>query len=203
VAIPEGFVIDRVSRTEVEEIATLLRLWYPDIRTGMESPFLDPDFFFQSATLKETLERSVFPLVMRYEGRIVAFYSAERNELARTVWARLSVVAPDFRRNGLNNLGPLLLIAAGEGAALAWATATLSHPFSQKTLEKAGYQLVGIVPAYDRDEVAPGDARHVYEALYAKTLVGPEGIVTPCRENMTPETRRLWDFLFAEGTGRR
>jgi hypothetical protein len=198
VAIPEGLVLDQVSRTEINELTSRLREWYPDIQTGMESPFLDPDFFLNSVTLKETAhERSVFALVMRDKGQISAFYSAERNESARTVWARLSVVAPAYRRNGLNHLGPQLLIAAGEGAALAWATATLNHPFSQKVLEKAGYKIVGIMPAYDRDEVEPGNIRHVYEAIYAKILIESEDILTPRQENMTPETRRLWDFLFS------
>ncbi len=78
VAIPEGLVLDQVSRTEITELTSRLREWYPDIQTGMESPFLDPDFFLNSVTLKETArERSVFALVMRDNGQISAFYSGK------------------------------------------------------------------------------------------------------------------------------
>ena len=46
--------------------------------------------------------------------------------------------------------------------------ATLKAPYIQIALERAGYQLLGFVPGYDREVVASGDVKRVFEAVYAK-----------------------------------
>ncbi len=60
------------------------------------------------------------------------------------------------------------------------------------------YQLVGIVPAFDRDMIRPGEIKRVYEALYAKVLISSESVVTPPEGALSFKTRKVWNALFAE-----
>jgi len=41
----------------------------------------------------------------------------------------------------------------------------------QRALEGAGWQLIGFTSGYDREEVAPGVVKRVFEAVYTKVLV--------------------------------
>lgn len=199
-SVPKGFVLDTVSLNETHQLAALLGAWYPDIREGIEGCHLDPEFFLNQVTLKESKqEHSIYALVFRHNDRIAGFFSAERNERAKTVFGRLGVVDPCYRQSKLGNAGLASLVAVGEcsEAVLVWGGATLKHSFSQQAYEAAGFQAVGIMPAADRDEVAPGKTRHVFEVLYAKVLISPEHLEIPREENMTPQVRRVWDTLFS------
>ena len=76
-----------------------------------------------------------------------------------------------------------------------YVLATLKIPNMQLALERAGYQLVGFAPGYDREVVAAGVVKRVYEAVYAKVLV-PEhgGLHCPDSKNLTPKTKALFDL---------
>lgn len=80
-------------------------------------------------------------------------------------------------------------------AEVVLSYATLKHPWSQALLEKAGYQLVGLVPAHDRDMVEPGIVKRVWEALYVKILVGKEEMLEPSPEALRPNTDRLFRLI--------
>lgn len=82
--------------------------------------------------------------------------------------------------------------------ALAYFFATLQHPYSQMAAEKAGFQLIGVAPASDRIAIAPGVAKHVYEAVYAKVLAPESDVLRPLPENLTPRTKALFDILFEQ-----
>ena len=56
-----------------------------------------------------------------------------------------------------------------------------------------------ITPGYDRELIAPGIVRRVYEAFYAKVLETNEGLERPDRHNMTPRTLALFDPIFHRG----
>ena len=62
---------------------------------------------------------------------------------------------------------------------------------------RAGFQIVGIVPASDRLMVAPGVIKRVYEAIYVKVLAADADVLRPQSQSMTPRTKALYDFLFA------
>lgn len=83
------------------------------------------------------------------------------------------------------------------GMELVYLLATLKIPHSQMAAERAGFQIVGIVPACDRAMVAPGIVKRVYEALYAKVLVTDADVLRPDPQHLTPRTKALFDFLFA------
>jgi len=54
----------------------------------------------------------------------------------------------------------------------------------------------GITPGYDRELVAPGVVKRVYEAVYAKVLTGDAGLLRPQARNLTDKTRTFFDLLF-------
>jgi hypothetical protein len=84
------------------------------------------------------------------------------------------------------------------GAAFMYTMATLKIPYMQRALEKAGYRILGFFPGYDREEVAPGVVKRVYEAVYAKLLVPENEVLRPDPKNLTPNSKVLFELLFAE-----
>lgn len=68
--------------------------------------------------------------------------------------------------------------------------------FASWDRERAGYQLPGVAPGYDRELVTPGVVKSVYEAWYAKVLVPEEELLRPDPAKMTPKTRQLLESLF-------
>jgi hypothetical protein len=80
---------------------------------------------------------------------------------------------------------------------LAYDMATLKAPHAQRAFERAGWQLIGITPGYDREMVAPGVVKRVYEAVYTKVLVADAGLLRPQRQNLTPRTQAFFESLFS------
>jgi hypothetical protein len=68
----------------------------------------------------------------------------------------------------------------------------------QLAFEHAGYKLLGFAPGYDREIVAPGVVKRVFEAYYAKILVPVENLHVPDKKNLTPQTLDLFTKLFPE-----
>jgi len=151
-----GYELMQMHRNDVPETVAHLRKWYPDIVVGAESGHLTPEFYYEQTTLAgEESERSIFPIVAKHEGAVVAMITFERNALSKTITGRMGAVAPAERGSGLALLGPLLLEKIGRaiGAELAYYYATLKTPHQQVLAERMRYELVGIVPAFDRDMV--------------------------------------------------
>jgi hypothetical protein len=92
-----------------------------------------------------------------------------------------------------------LLEAVGRamGMEVIYGLAEFTIPNMQMVLERAGFQIVGIIPASDRLLVAPGVTKRVYEAYYVKVLAADAEILRPQAKSMTPRTKALYDFLFA------
>jgi len=84
------------------------------------------------------------------------------------------------------------------GAAFIYALVTLKHPHVQQALEHAGYRLLGLFPGYDRELVAPGVVKRVYQAVYAKLLAPEDRVLRPDPKNMTPTAKALYELLFPE-----
>jgi hypothetical protein len=83
------------------------------------------------------------------------------------------------------------------GMEIIYALAEFTIPNAQIVFERAGFQIVGIVPASDRLMVAPGVIKRVYEAMYVKVLAADADVLRPQVASMTPRTKALYDFLFA------
>jgi len=72
----------------------------------------------------------------------------------------------------------------------------LKIPNMQLALERAGYQLLGFARGYDREMVAPGVVKRVYEAFHAKVLVSDDDLLRPGPKNLSPKAKALIDVLF-------
>jgi hypothetical protein len=83
------------------------------------------------------------------------------------------------------------------GMELIYGLITLKVSNMQMAMERAGFQIIGIVPASDRLMVAPGVIKRVYEAIYVKVLAADADVLRPQSQNLTPRTKALFDFLFA------
>lgn len=81
---------------------------------------------------------------------------------------------------------------------LVYGMATLKVPYVQMLFESLDWQLIGITPGYDRELVAPGVVKRVYEAVYAKVLIGEAGLLRPRPQDLTPKTNAFFNLLFPE-----
>ncbi|HET8938311.1 MAG TPA: hypothetical protein VFN67_32930 [Polyangiales bacterium] len=202
IALPEHYQLDQMTSLDVRVVTARLAQWYPAIQAGMESPHLQPEFFLSETQLADqTQNRSLLPIVIRKRDEgIVAIITYERNVLARSITCRLGVLAPEHRSAHLALLGPLLLEEIGRalGAELAYYFATLKTRHQQVIAERRGFQLVGIVPGYDRDVITDGVVKRVYEALYAKLLVPSDELYIPPPESFTKRTRAVGSTLFEQ-----
>ncbi len=83
------------------------------------------------------------------------------------------------------------------GLEFIYTLVTLKHRGAQRYFESHGYELVGFMPGYDREEVSPGVVKRVIEAAYVKCLSGSESILTPDVANMTATVRMLYEVMYA------
>ena len=58
------------------------------------------------------------------------------------------------------------------------------------------WRLIGIAPGYDREMIAPGIVKRVYEAVYAKVLVAETNLLHPHARNLTGRTGAFFRLLF-------
>ena len=66
----------------------------------------------------------------------------------------------------------------------------------QVGFEKAGWQLIGIIPGFDRELVNQGEVKRVFEAIYVKVLANEQDFLLPASEGMTSATRSLFEHLY-------
>jgi hypothetical protein len=116
----------------------------------------------------------------------------------RLLYARLGVISPRHRGKRLGHTFALLTEAIGRaiGMGMIYGLATLKVPHVQRVFEALGWQLIGITPGYDREMVAPGVVKRVYEAIYAKVLVADARLLRPSARNLTERTRAFFRLLF-------
>lgn len=199
---PAGYRLEHARPADVPELTRRLREWYPDIVVGAESGHLEPSFYQREVFLQGgAADAPSIALIARPEGgdAIVAALTLTYDPRARSISSRLGAVDPAHRNSTLGFLGARLLETFGRamGAELAYYFATLKSRHQQVIAERFGFDPVGIVPAFDRDMVAPQQIRRVYEILYAKVLIAPSGVLEPDPAVMTARTRALYNHLFA------
>jgi len=83
------------------------------------------------------------------------------------------------------------------GAEFLYALVTLNIVQQQRALESAGFRLLGFLPGYDRQLVAPGVVKRVYLAAYAKLLAPEERVQQPDPKNLTTRAKRVFELLFS------
>jgi hypothetical protein len=87
------------------------------------------------------------------------------------------------------------------GAEVAFYFVTLKTTRQQKNAERHGFQLCGILPAIDRDAIAPGVVKRVYEGMYVKVLVPASEVHVPPWDHLGESARGLWRQIFGEHPG--
>ena len=196
--LAEGYRFELLRRADVDLLMASLRAWYPDIGVGAASCFLRSRFYADEVQFADGPQRDVHVLALRHGGELVGMFSWDVDRDTLSMYGRLGVVDPAHRGCRLAEAGLWLLetVAAVIGAGLLYGMATLKYPHVQRVFERAGWTLVGITPGYDREMVAPGVVKRVYEAVYMKVMAS-EGELLPVQEaNMTPGTRALFQRLF-------
>ncbi len=198
VPLPAGYRFERLKREEIPELIKRVQEWHPDISVGVASCYLKEDFYDQKVFLEGERERDIGVLLVKREAEMVALWSFEREIEALTIFGKLLIVSPAHR--GAKIAAHLMLgtepFARAMNAEFMYVLATLKIPNMQVALEHAGYRLLGFTPGYDREMVAPGVVKRVFEAVYAKVLVAEDELLRPDPANLTSRTKALFDHLF-------
>jgi hypothetical protein len=193
-----GYRFELLRRDEACELIVALRSWYRDISVGSASHYFDENYYEDKVFFSDSPQRDAIVLTLRRDAGLVGMFSCQLDLGTRTIYAGLGVVASEHRGAGIAHAGIVFVEQLAEhlGLGFIYGMATLKHPYAQRAFERAGWMLVGIAPGYDRELIAPGVIKRVYEAVYAKVL-GNE-LLHPQLHNLTPRTRALFTSLFSE-----
>lgn len=196
--VPTGFRYQQLSRKDINALVKEIHEWYPDISVGSARVFLDETFFENHASLVGEPETDLIVYVCKSGGEIASMVCIERDLESSTLEGRLAIVSPRYRNSGLASFGPFILDhqAKAMNLAMAYNRVSLKHVYAQRLVENAGFALVGIIPASDREMVEHGVVQHVPEALYVKVYAPAANLFSPATQNMTENVRRLWNHLF-------
>jgi GNAT superfamily N-acetyltransferase len=200
VELPPGFGVQAMRSVHIGAAVAALQQWYPDITYGVNSCFLREDFYRERVCLDGAIDKDVIVLTVWRGDELVGVWAGEREVDSLALWGRLVVIAPAHTRTGLTSRIIAGMEEAGRrmGAAFIYALVTLKHPHMQQGLEHGGYRLLGFFPGYDRELVAPGVVKRVYQAVYAKLLAPEDKVLRPDPGNMTPTARSLYGLLFPD-----
>ena len=196
--LPDGYRYEMLAREGIPALIDGIKLWHPDIAVGGASCYLEEDFYDREVTLDGEANKDVFVGVFKRGDELVGMWSWEQVPDTLSLYGRLIIIAPTHRSAQLaSKTMPLAeLVGRAMGAEFLFGLATLKIPHMQRALEGAGFQLIGFTSGYDREEVAPGVVKRVFEAVYTKVLV-PEGeLLRPDPNNLTPTARALFEVLF-------
>jgi len=195
--LPAGYRYQYLDRQQVPTLVAALKAWYPGIAVGNASCHLRECFYTDSVCLDGQLERDVLVVLFMQNDELAGVFSVERDADSEVLYGRIGAISPKHRGSRLSRNFLLLEEALGRamGMGMVYGLGTLRHPHMQATFERMGWQLIGITPGFDRELVAPGVVKRVYEALYAKVLI-PEKLLRPRTQDLTPGVKALFDQLF-------
>jgi hypothetical protein len=198
VTLPSGFRFEFLRRPDIPELIDNIARWHPDIAIGGGSCYLRERFYEDEVQLEGGPDRNVMVALFRRGAEMAGMWSWEKRPESLALYARLIVIAPEYRSAKLGTaVMPLAeLVGRMMGAEFFFGFATLKIPHMQHALESVGWQLIGFTSGYDQEQVAPGVVKRVFEAVYCKVLVPEEELVRPDPKNLTPRTRALFDAIF-------
>jgi hypothetical protein len=199
--VAPGYSLAPLERAQVPEVVALIARWFPDVCVGSASGYLDEAFYQRDVWFADGPARDVVVATLSHDGDLVGMFSFDCDHQSLSIHARIGVATPEHRGANLAQAGMALTESIGRwlGMGMVYGMATLKSPYSQRAFERAGWRLIGIAPGFDREMVAPGVVKRVYEALYAKALVSEDDVLSPHLHNMTWRTREVFSLLFAQG----
>ena len=200
VPLPAGFTAQRLRRSDIPLLIDSIAKWYPDVSVGGASCYLTPAFYESDATLQGEEDKPLFVMLIWKSQDLAGFISWDWEEAPQALYARFGVTNPAYRSSGLGTAGQKFGEALGRlmGAGFIYSMCTLKTPHMQQAFERAGYKLLGFAPGYDREVIAPGVVKRVFEAYYAKILVSDSELHIPAPANLTPKTMTLFHAMFPE-----
>ena len=154
-------------------------------------------FYADKVCLDGETERDFLVILFKHDDEMVGMFSVERDPDSEVLYGRICAISHRHRGSHLSRSVPLLEEALGRamGMGMVYGLATLKYPHMQATFERMGWQLIGITPGFDREVIAPGVVKRVYEAIYAKVLV-PSELLRPRAQDLTPAAKALFDLLY-------
>jgi hypothetical protein len=193
IELPLGACIRAIRTREVPVLITLIHAWYPRVHVGSESVFLDEAFFRSHVCLDDALDKDIWACVLEVDGLVRGLVSFERDVPTRILHARIGVLDPALRLGFVGTLGILAYERLGKlcGAEMLLQRVTLSSKHQQVIAERRGFRLVGVVPGYDRTQVAEGLVLRTTEAIYAKLLVDAAYLDPLDTSALTANTKRI------------
>jgi len=143
-------------------------------------------------------DHDFFVIIFKQGNDWAGMLSVERDKDSQVLYGRVGAISKPHRGAGLSKLFPPLMEAMGNamGMGMVYGLATLKVPNMQVGFEKAGWQLIGIIPGFDRELTGPGQVKRVFEAIYVKILVAESELLRPTVAGMTPATNALFNFLY-------
>ena len=197
--LAQGYRFVLLERAEIGTLIGCIAEWLPNISVGSASCFLREEFYEQDVLFPDAPDRDSLVLLLKQGDELAGMFSCEFHREAQSVYAALGVAAPQHRGANLAHAGMIFTEVVGRhtGMGFAYGMATLRSPYAQSAFERAGWQLAGILPGYDRELVAPGVVMRVFEAVYCKLLVTDAGLLCPQRRNMTPKTESFFEWMSA------
>ena len=198
--LPAGYRYELLSRTDISETVNAFASWYPGIAVGNASCHLREDFYREKVVLDGEPERDFFVVLFKRDQELVGVLSVERDRDSEVLYGRVGAISPQHRGLNLSERFPGLIEALGRtmGMGMVYSLATLKVPYMAEKFERLGWQLIGIIPGFDREMVEPGVVKRVYEAIYTKVLVDENAFMIPRRSAMTPKTAALFDLLYPD-----
>lgn len=204
-ALPPGYRCEILATAEVPRALRFVDDSFPGLAVGNASCFLREDFYAERVQLADTDHgspgRDFLMLVFKRGDDWAGLLAVECDPDSQVLYGRVGSVAPAHRGVGLSKWFAPTMEALGHamGLGLVYSLATLKTPAMQRAFETAGWRLIGIMPGFDREVVAPGVVRRVFEAIYVKVLAPDGELLQPDVEGMRPATKALFDTLFSPG----
>lgn len=195
--LPKGYRYERLDRKQVAYAVRSLAEWFPGIVTGNASCHLRETFYEDRVALDDESERDFYVVLFKKEHELAGILSVERDRDSEVLYGRVGAISPKHRGFNLGERFPALIEGMGRvmGMGMVYGLATLRVSHMQEKFEHLGWQLVGIIPGFDKEMVEPGVVKRVYEAIYAKVLTDEAALLRPRHADMTPTAARLFDLL--------
>ena len=198
VPLPDGYRYELLNRSEVPTLVRAVDEWFPGLAVGNASCYLREDFYADRVFLDGNADRDFFVLLFKHGDEWAGMLSVERDKDSQILYGRVGTISKPHRGARLSKCFPPLMEAMGKAMSMGmvYSLATLKAPNMQVGFEKAGWQLIGIIPGFDRELVSPGQVKRVYEAIYVKVLVTESEFLCPIQDGMTPATNALFKLLY-------
>ena len=201
VPTPPGYDYVLPAAADVPRLVRAVDDWFPGLAVSNASCFLREDFYTNSVCLDGDSDGDYFVLLYRHGHEWAGMLAVERDRDSQVIYGRVGTVASPHRGAGLSRTFPPLMEAMGRamGMGMAYSLCTLRVPQMQHCFERSEWQLVGVMPGFDREVVEHGIVKRVFEAIYVKVLVADAELLRPERQGMTAATRSLFELLYPGG----